>query len=88
MTVAAKLIPVSDWPGYFAGDDGRIYSTRVSREPRPLAVCPDDDGRPRVNLCRGAGRRRSFKVCRLIAIAFHGLPPAAALKNNKMRTEA
>jgi len=67
----AATKPIPDLPGYFAGTDGRIYSTRSGRW-RRLGQWPDKDGYLKVNTSI-RGVERSKYVHKLIAHAY--LPP-------------
>lgn len=73
------LLPIRSTPGYFAGDDGHIYSTRSrwgSTAPRRLSEKPTHDGYMRVRVVRVAGQPvRSQAVAPLIAEVFRGPRP-------------
>lgn len=70
-----KLIPIPKAAGYFAGDDGHIYSIYIGRgvgQPRKMAGYLQD-GYLMIRLrARGASKR--VAVHRLIIEAFHGQP--------------
>jgi hypothetical protein len=70
-----RLVPLCDWPGYFASDDGAIVSMR-SGKPVRLKLW-EHRGYLKVTLHRGSGKRkfsRPVPVHRLIAVAFVGEP--------------
>ena len=79
MTVP-KLVPIVGPPGYFAGEDGYIWSTRplrgrVAPEPRRLNGRPDSDGYRMIDLYDGHGGHITRKVATLICTAYHGPKP-------------
>ena len=67
--------PIPDFPGYYAGDDGSVYSTRQG-SPRVLATRLHK-GYLHVNVRYGLGRDTCAKmpVHQLICAAFHGHRP-------------
>lgn len=72
----ARVVP--GWPGYLAGSDGHIYSTKVWRGSafRRLAEGHNQDGYQTVQLSKGpggGGRTQTTPVHKIIAAAF-GLP--------------
>lgn len=74
---SATLRPIGDFPGYFAGDDGHIYSSLRSDAgavPDRLRRSSGEDGNFVVCLFRD-GRRVRLSVPRLIAEAFIGQCP-------------
>lgn len=76
------LKPIPGFPGYFASDDGNIWSTVPCRKlgggipatPRQLKGCVAARGYRIVTICVG-GKRYSKKVCRLVLDAFVGPQP-------------
>lgn len=73
------LKPIPGCPGYFAGSDGSIWSSMPGRNDRyktlhVIRPYADKGGYLNVSL-RANGRRKRYRVQRLIAIAFHGLCP-------------
>lgn len=67
--------PVPGYDGYFATEDGRVFSVRLGQgigAPREHRQYPDHEGYPRVRFVRD-GRRSWIKVAKVIALAF--LPP-------------
>ena len=73
-----KVKPIPGFPGYYAGDDGRIYSKRnfnrhqpVSDELKPLKLHNNGGNYAGVTLCI-ASKRKYRKVHRLVFEAFHG----------------
>ncbi len=71
--------PIPNWPGYFAGEDGRIHSTRPWRGVtalHPLAEGSDKDGYRTVQLAVGGGRTRKQRAHVLIARAYLGPKPS------------
>lgn len=75
----SRLIEVDGFPGYYAGDDGQIYTWRQSRILRPMVATVDSHGYPAVYLYMGKGTRRHVRVHRLVCRAFHGEPPASTV---------
>lgn len=73
----AELRPLLGFDGYWAGADGKIYSTRISRgrEYRPLKPGIGSTGYQHVNLPLGNGLYRLRLVHVLVAEAFHGARP-------------
>ena len=75
-----KYIP--EYPGYRVGDDGSVWSlwvgsgggTRLGTYWRQLKTPPNEKGYQRVNLIRD-GKPRSFRVHRLVLLAFVGPCP-------------
>lgn len=77
------LVELVDWPGYFAGSDGHIYSTH-SKGPgaRPGGRAPfalkegieKKKGYANVGLSR-KGARKTVRVAPLVCAAFHGPRP-------------
>lgn len=75
------LVELTEWPGYFAGSDGHIYSTH-SRGPgaRPCGKEPFalkewiNRGYANVHLTRN-GERKSLRVASLVCAAFNGPRP-------------
>jgi hypothetical protein len=62
---------VSEWPAYEVSSDGR-----VRRNGRILSLRVQRNGYWRVTLSdEPGGRRKTFMVHRLVAVAFHGTPP-------------
>lgn len=74
-----KLKPIPDLPGYFAGEDGIVYSKRyrkgVDGGTRPLKSFKDSSGRYLIVCPRKNGKNITCNVHRLIALAWHGTPP-------------
>lgn len=58
---------------YMATTDGHIWSTKTNRTMRPFR---NNHGYPMVSICEDGIRSRHL-VHRLVAIAFHGVPPIA-----------
>ena len=77
MSKSPAVIPLVNFPGYFAGEDGRIYSTRGrwSNDIKPLAGGPNGSGYFNVILMRD-GVRFTRMIHTLICEAFHGLRPS------------
>lgn len=78
--VKIKLIPLADFPDYYATEDGRIFSRR-SMSPTEMAGWVDADGYRQVSLSPRNRRRmnrmpKRFPVHVLVALAFHGPKPA------------
>jgi hypothetical protein len=72
-----ELRPVPDWPTYFAGDDGHIYSTRGPRgELRRKISTKSTRGYLMVGLTISGRPRVMRPVHRLIAEAFFGPKPS------------
>ena len=75
-----ELVPIKNYIGYFAGDDGNIYSNRrqeCSVHPKniyPLRSFPGAHNYKVVAL-RKDGATKFFLVHRLICSAFHGSQP-------------
>lgn len=68
--------PIPDHPGYFASQDGNIWSTRKTSKPQCMRQQCCRSGYPILGLrVDGAGRTR--RVSRLVCMAFHGRPPSA-----------
>jgi hypothetical protein len=71
-------LPVPGFPGYFASDDGRVFSERRWRGnngPRELAGGVNAHGYRQVILCDN-GVRTVREVHAIIAATFHGPRPA------------
>lgn len=70
----SRLIAIENAPGYYAGDDGQVWSwkTKVLK-----AVVPQVDSRgyPAVFVYNGMSQRKQIRVHRLICQTFHGNPP-------------
>ena len=73
-----KVKPIPGFPGYYAGDNGRIYSKRnfnrhapVGDELKPLKLHNNGGNYAGVTLCI-ASKRKYRKVHRLVFEAFHG----------------
>ena len=72
------LKPIPGFPGYWAGSDGNVYSTRrrwKTGQPRQLVSELDDDSYSFLSF-RVGGKRKRVKVHALIALAFHGPRPS------------
>jgi hypothetical protein len=80
MKVTTKILPIPGFPGYWAGSDGEIYSTRCrERTDGPLKKLKSGlDGKGRyLHVSLMTGRVRHNKnVHRLICEVFHGKPSA------------
>lgn len=79
--MSTNLRELKDFPEYFVGEDGQIYSIKPLRNYskdtslRVLRGTRDRDGYKRVALFRGS--EKSYKrVCRLVCETFHGKPPS------------
>ncbi len=76
------LAPIPSQPGYLAGSDGHIYSTRHRfgvAPPRQMDERPTHDGYLRVRVSRGVhGKTHSIAVAVLVAEAFLGARPTSA----------
>lgn len=79
-----ELRPIQDFPGYFAGDDGNIYSMMprggsknmvIPKGLRRLRGAPGVDGYQRVYVLRSDGVKLTKKVATLVCSAFHGSRP-------------
>lgn len=80
MRQPAIILPIRSAPGYFAGNDGVIYSVRgrwrdVDDPPSPLAAGKQSNGYLTVCLVDDDGGRRMARVHRLVCEAFHGPCP-------------
>lgn len=66
-------------PDYIVSSEGRVARAAPGQGARPYTVLkqyvPPKDGRPSVTI-RVDGRTKTFRVCRLVAEAFHGPPPS------------
>lgn len=70
--------PIPDYPNYEASTLGRIRNAHLGHL---LAGTVTKDGYRQVSV-RGGGRRRVAYVHRLVAFAFHGMPPAGHVCNH------
>lgn len=71
-----ELRPIPGHPGYLAGDDGSIWSTKTSNAPRQMRTFPrDKSGHYGVNLTQG-GKFRMWAVHVLVAVAWLGPRPS------------
>ena len=69
----SEVRPVPGFDGYFAGDDGTIYSTRRSHEMRPLKPVPGGGANgDYLYVCLGRGNRRG--VHQVVAMTFLDRP--------------
>lgn len=79
MTVAGNWTDIPDWPGYAAARDGRIWSLDSNWRgygARELRREIDRGGYPCVRLTFGSGKRKRFKIHKLMALTFFGPCPA------------
>lgn len=67
-----ELRPIPGFPGYLAGDDGHVYSTKWHRTHR-LCPAPNAKGYPQLHLRTASGTYKTLRVHRFVALAF--LPP-------------
>ncbi len=63
--------PIPGYPGFFASEDGRIWSDKTDTMKKQSA---NEKGYMTVWIWE-RGRDRQKKVHQLVALAFHGLPP-------------
>jgi hypothetical protein len=87
--------PIPDFPGYFADEDGNIYSAlgiglngKPPTVPRLLKPWKTQNGYLLVGLCKGGSRFRK-KIARLVLETFVGSPSVGmeACHNNGIRTD-
>ncbi len=65
---------IPGFPGYRVGDDGSVWSCRVTGCWKQLRLRPDKEGRPYLTLWRD-GKTNGRRVCRLVLLAFVGPCP-------------
>jgi hypothetical protein len=75
-------VPIPDFPNYRISNLGRIISFARRREGKFLKLVLHDDGYYGVSLCRDA-RVYTWRVNRLVLIAFRGIDPERPLSNHK-----
>lgn len=76
--VPTRAIP--GHPGYFAGDDGHIYSLKRASAPRRLAEGCDRYGYPTVQVAHPlhSGETITRNIHRMVCAAYHGAPEPTA----------
>jgi hypothetical protein len=81
--------PVPGFDGYFASEDGKVYSSWVTgakpyMKPGKLKeLCPFNRGYLAVNLRLNRGVYCSIDIHRVICLTFHGQPPAGYTASHK-----
>lgn len=73
-----KILPIIDRPGYFAGEDGNIYSNllwRGSNSLRKLNPAIQTTGKYYFVNIKTGNKFKSQRVHRLVCITFKGYPP-------------
>lgn len=72
-----ELKQIPEYSDYLAGEDGNIYSTKVSANPRMLKQHVQSTGKYYiVHIMRNDRQLKTNRVHRLICAAFHGVAPS------------
>lgn len=70
--------PVEEFPGYFVGSDGSVFSQKRSDHLRQVRPTVASNGYPMVSLRHISGKRKYLTVHRLVITAFVGAQPTSS----------
>lgn len=77
-----KMLRIVDFPGYFAGEDGNIYSEKRGGHIRRLKAALDSKGRYYFVVLRRNGRSIPRLVHRLVCASFYGECPSGCVTSH------